>query len=73
MQHGGSALHDSLSGVQEVEVEVEVVVVVVVTQLLVTEEQVMEPQRLLVIPQKVLHCSVHSLPAQRLAHSVLAL
>ena len=71
MQHGGSALHDSLSGVQEVEVEV--VVVVVVTQLLVTEEQVMEPQRLLVIPQKVLHCSVHSLPAQRLAHSVLAL
>jgi len=51
-------------------VEVEVVVV---TQLVVAWEQVIEPQRLLATPQKVLHCSVQSLPAQRVPHSVLAL
>ena len=45
----------------------------VVTQFVVTEEQVVVRHRLFKIPQLTLHCSLQSLPAQRLAHSVFAL
>ena len=45
----------------------------VVTQFVVTEEQVVVRHRLLRTPQLTLHCSLQSLPAQPLAHSVFAL